>query len=161
MPTPAHIHPTRRARRITRAIACGTKILHLSHRFHGAGNAQFPASAGHDDEQKEDHLNQTSCAPDSGCAQGWRVGLPNHKDTQADDGNPQPAQRRNRLAQHEISEQRGNAIAYRGCRLDIAVIRPGQNQHIGQEKGKQRATPSQMEPVPKTRRRCAALRGRP
>ena len=31
-----------------------------------------------------------------------------------------------------------NAIAHRGRRLDIAVIGPGQNQHIGQEKGQQR-----------------------
>src|SRR5580700_7087731 len=107
---PAHNHPTRMARRRTRAIARGRKSFTSPTTFMARethNSPPVPATT-----MREKRIASSNLALLQ--AWGWahrvglraaRAGLPNDEHAQADDGYAQPAQRRNRLTQHEISQQ--------------------------------------------------------
>src|SRR5450631_1044561 len=60
-PQPSHAHGTKNYA----SDRQGTKIFHFSHHFHGPGNTELTASAGHDDQEKKNRLEQINFAPDS------------------------------------------------------------------------------------------------
>src|ERR1700675_2510739 len=104
MPIPAHNQPTRMARKIKRAIARGRKSFTSPTTFMARETQSSPPVPATTIRKKR--IASSKLALLRAALRAARVGLPHNEDAQADDGYPQPAQRRNRFAQHEISQQR-------------------------------------------------------
>src|SRR3984885_10393648 len=104
--TPAHIHPTRRARPITRAMAAGRKSFTSPTAFIARETHSSPPVPATTMTRKR--MTSSKLAPLHSCRAAFkacraalkaaRVALPDDQHTQADDSDTQPAQRRNRLA---------------------------------------------------------------
>src|SRR2546422_11435167 len=52
-----------------------------------------------------------------------------------------PPQRRHGFFQEEITEHGHHGVGKRGSRLNVTVVRPGENQHVGDKKGQQTSDP--------------------
>ncbi len=105
----------------------GTKILHFSHHFHGPGNAQLPASAGHHDQRKEDRLKQLAVLQALlGLCSGLR-GLVCPTTNTPRQMMAMPSQRKGETGSPNMKypSSADHAIAHRRRRLHEAVIRPG------------------------------------
>src|SRR5580704_13227247 len=106
MPIPAHNHPTRMARKIKRAIESGRKSFTSPTTFMARETQSSPPVPATTIREKSSASSKLALLQTH-----WRVlraaraGLPHDEDAQANDAYPQPTQRRNRLAQHEISQQ--------------------------------------------------------
>src|ERR1700731_1539300 len=115
---PAHSHPTRMARRRTRAIARGRKSLTSPTTFMARethNSPPVPATTIRAKRIASNNLavlqaNRFSLRAARAVLGASRTGLPNDEHAQADDGNAEPAQWRDRLAQHEVTQQRDHAI---------------------------------------------------
>ena len=77
--------------------------------------------------------------------------MANHQNAEADQQNTHPAHRRDHFAQHEVGQQRHHAISHGRGRLNVAVIGPGQHQHVRRKKPIREAMPSQIVPEVRTR----------
>src|ERR1700731_2512634 len=133
IPPPSHIQGTRSARRMTFATSAGRKLglsptTFIARETHNS--PPVPATTIKPNRIKWGNLN---------LPRGSRIGSADHKNPQANHRDTRPSQRRDSFTQHQVPQQRNHAVSKRGSRLNEAVIRPRQHQHISDEECGQRA----------------------
>src|SRR5205807_3051521 len=68
---------------------------------------------------------------------GSRVGVPDNDNPEANDGDAGPADQVHGFVKKKKSKKGHNGIRKGGRRLDITVIRPSEDQHVGDKKSQQ------------------------
>jgi hypothetical protein len=63
--------------------------------------------------------------------------VPDDEDADADHKNAKPAQGRDGFSQQKIAKQGNHGVGERRGWLNVAVVRPGENEHVGDEEGEQ------------------------
>src|SRR5215470_1598791 len=72
-----------------------------------------------------------------GLLRGSWMRVPNDEDAHTNDGNARPAEEIHLFTEEPEPKNRDHKIRERGCWLNVAVIRPGEHQHVGDKEGQQ------------------------
>ena len=67
--------------------------------------------------------------------------LPDDKDAGADDKYADPAQGWHGFSQKEITQHGDHGVGKRGGRLNVALVRPSENEHVGDKETEQAGDP--------------------
>src|SRR5450755_402560 len=133
MAMPIHIHPTKNARRINRSSAAGRKSW--------TSPMSFMARVTHNSPPVPATMiirNKRASRTSDFDRCGARMRLADDEDAKTDDDHAEPTQWRDDFAEEQVAEQRHHRVGKRGSWLHIAVVGPGEHQHVGHKKSEQR-----------------------
>src|SRR5215469_9732870 len=131
MPTPIHIQPTPAARHTNRPSAVGRKSW--------TSPSAFMACETHNSPPVPAAMIRVrkTISSTSPFLRGSRMGMTDNEDAKANHNDARPAQQVHSLAKEKQPKNGHHRIGKSGSGLNVTVVRPGQDQHVGHEKGEQ------------------------